>query len=188
MAVFPSVQPAYGTVIDPQWKTQISGYDTGSEQRMSKRQFAVIDFKLKFPHLSKADARLIWEFYMARRGAFEAFYVFAPESDEYKGLFVCEGDGVRDVFDLPGKSTSGRTLYRNGQVLASGFSYLTGTGQGGTDQIDFTVAPPAGDIYSIDMTCILRAKVRFKEDKLPKELFDYLLYSYGIDLKGLPGE
>jgi len=45
-----------------------------------------------------------------------------------------------------------------------------------------------GDIISIDMTCILRAKVRFKEDRLPKEFFDYLIYSYGIELVGLPGE
>jgi len=188
MAVFPDIKAAYGSQIDPRWKTIISGYDTGSEQRIAKRQFAVFDFKLTFPSLSKADAQSIWNFYNARRGAYEAFYIFAPESDTYSGLFVAEGDGSRDVFDLPGKFTSGRTLYKNGAVQSSGFAYLTGTGQGGADQVDFTTAPAAGDIISIDMTCILRAKVRFKEDRLPKEFFDYLIYSYGIELVGLSGE
>ncbi len=188
MAVFPAVQPSYGTIIDPTWRTQISGFDTGSEQRMSKRQFPIFDFKLKLPKLSKADATLIWAFYNARRGAYEAFYIFAPESDDYVGLFVAEGDATRTTFDLPGKSTSTRTLYRNGAVQSSGFSYLTGGGQGSADRVQFTVAPAVGDIISIDMTCILRVKARFKEDRLPKEYFDFMLYTFGIDLKGLPGE
>lgn len=188
MAVFPDVQAAYGSQIEPRWKTLISGYDTGSEQRIAKRQFAVFDFKLKFPSLSKADAQRIWNFYNARKGAFQAFYIFAPESDTYESLFVAEGDGSRDVFDLPGKFTSDRTLYKNGAMQSSGFAYLTGTGQGGVDQVEFTAPPAAGDIISIDMTCILRAKVRFKEDRLPKEFFDYLIYSYGIELVGLSGE
>jgi len=188
MAVFPSVQAAYGSQIDPRWKTNISGYDTGSEQRIAKRQFAVFDFKLKFPSLSKADAQSIWNFYNARKGAFQAFYIFAPESETHEGLFVAEGDGSRDIFDLPGKSTSTRTLYRNGQLQSSGFTYLTASGEGGADQVEFTTAPAAGDIISIDMTCILRAKVRFKEDRLPKEYFDHLIYAYGIELVGVSGE
>lgn len=187
MAVFPDVIPTYGSEIIPVFRTIISPFDTDNEQRVAKRQFAIFDVKVRFPRLSQADARLVWDFYCARKGSFQSFYWFAPESDEYKGLYVCTADGVTETFDLPGKSTASRTLYENGVVKSSGFSYLTGGGEGNADRIQFTGAPAAGNVYSIDMAGILRVKCRFREDRLPKEYFDHLLYQMGLDLKGLPG-
>lgn len=187
MAVFPDVIPTYGSEITPVYKTLISAFDTDNEQRIAKRQFAIFDVKLKFPSLAQADARLVWKFYCSQKGSFGGFYWFAPESDEYEGLYVCTADSAATTWDLPGKSTSSRVLYENGLTKSSGFSYLTGGGQGGADRIQFTGAPAAGNVYSIDFAGILRVKCRFKQDRLPKEYFDYLLYQMGLELKGLPG-
>lgn len=188
MAVFPDVIPDYGSTIEPRWRTLINSTDTDNEQRIAKRAFPVFDVRLKFGALSKANFALLWDFYCARRGSYEAFYWFAPESDTYKGLFVGIGTGSKTIWDLPGKSTSARTLYKNGQLQSSGFTYLTGGGEGGADRVQFDAAPANGDVLSVDFTGILRVKCRFENDRLTKEFFEILLYRSTIDLKGLPGE
>jgi len=186
MAVFPT-SPEYGypVVFTPVWNTLKSGYENGSEQRRQKWLYPKYDITIRFNALTEADAKTIYEFYMARNGSYESFYFFDPYAFNHVGLYVGTGDGVEDIFDIPGKSTSVYTHYENGDVVTSGFSVLTGGGDGEADRIDYTTAPPAGTIITIDFTGYLRAKVRFKDDAMDRNNFTTNLFRYGLELKGL---
>jgi hypothetical protein len=186
MAVFPDTpQYSYPVVLAPVWNTLKSQFDNGNEQRRQKWLSPKFDVQIAFKALELADAKTIYEFYMARKGSFEAFYFFDPYVFDHVGLFVVTADGSTTIFDIPGKSTSARTLYENGSEVSSGFSYLSGGGDGEADRISYTVAPTAGTIITIDFTGYLRVKCRFKEDNLNRENFTTALFKYGLELKGV---
>lgn len=186
MSVYPT-SPMYGypTVLTPVWNTLISGFENGSEQRRQKWVFAKYDVSVKYPALTLAEAKTLYEFYMARKGALGSFHFYDYYAIDHVGLYVGTGDGVTEIFDIPGSSTSSRVLYENGGVISSGFAYLTGGGDGSSDRVDYDTAPTLGTIITIDFTGFLRVKVRFALDKLNRENFTTILFKYGLELKGL---
>ncbi len=186
MAVFPdSIHHNPSFVFTPVWNTLKSKYENGNEQRRQKWLYPKYDVAVQFNALSQVDAKTIYEFYMARKGSYEAFYFFDHYSFDHVGLYVGTGDGSTDVFDIPGITTSARTLYENGSVISSGFSYLTGGGDGAADRVDYTTAPASGVIITIDFTGFVRAKVRFANDNLDRNNFMTNLFKYGLELKGV---
>lgn len=187
MDVFPDYpKPRDKASFTPVWNTTVSGpFKNGGEQRRSNMMFALYDVKQTYQALGVPEVQILWDFYMARKGALGAFWFFDFYVFEHKNLYVCTGDGSTTVFDLPGKSTSSRTLYANGTEITSGFSYLSGGGDGGADRVSFTVAPAEGMIHSIDFAGFLRAKVRFLHDRLSREDFFNELFNTGIELKGV---
>jgi len=195
MATFPTtILPLYPVTIEPVWDTVIHQTDGGAEQCRQKSLYARFDVTLKYGWLSASDAQTIWDFYQARKGAFEAFYFYDPAPGigaltSHENLYVDTGDGVTEVFDLPGKSTSSQTIYVDGhtQTLTTDYVILTGGGDGDADRVDFVSAPALGTAISCDFTGSLRIKCRFAEDRLSKELFMTVLFNYGIQLKGLAG-
>lgn len=193
MAIYPATpNPVYPIIIKPVWNTLITQFDSGAEQRRQKSLYPKFDVKLKYKGLSAADTQTLWDFYMARKGAFESFYFFDPAPDmsiatSYDNLLVGTGDGSTDIFDLPGKSTSSQTIYIDGVDQSGSFSILTGGGDGSADRVDFTTAPALGESISCDFTGQLRINCRFAHDELSKELFVRVLFNYGIELKGLAG-
>jgi hypothetical protein len=194
MTAWPDDIPlVYPVIIEPEWSTLISDVDVGGEQRRQKWLFAKYNVRFKCPRLSATQMQTVWDFYAASKGAHGAFYFFDPApligiTTSYKALYVGYGDETTSIFDLPGKSTSNRTLYINGTTQSSGFSYLTGGGSDGSDRVSFTSAPADGDIITVDFTGRLRVRCRFRDDRLPRELFIRKLFNFGIDLKGLGPE
>jgi len=195
MATFPeSIYPRYPIQIIPIWDTLIHTADSGAEQRRQKSLYPRFDVKFSLYGLSYSDAQTIWDFYMARKGAFEPFYWFDPSPDmgavtSYDDLLVGTGDDETEVFDLPGKSTSSQVIYVDGvtQTLTTDYVILTGGGSGSADRVDFVTAPATTDTISCDFAGKLRVYCRFAQDKLSKDLFIRLLYQFGIELKGLAG-
>ena len=53
--------------------TLISTGENGKERRRSKRSTQRREWKLKFGLLSDVEIALIWDFYLARKGAYESF-------------------------------------------------------------------------------------------------------------------
>ena len=196
MATFPEdVSLAYPIIIEPVWDTLIHMTDSGAEQRRQKSLYPRFDVKLRLSGVDTSDAQTIWDFYMARKGAFESFYFFDPTPDmgvatEYDDLYIGAGDGSTEIFDIPGKSTSSQVIYVDGvtQTLTTDYVILTGGGSGSADRVDFVTAPSLAQSISCDFTGKLRIKCRFAEDRLSKELFVRLLYNFGIELKGLSGD
>ena len=192
MAIFPdTITPIYPVIIEPEWDTIIHRFDGGGEQRRQKSLYPRFNVpNLKFKGLSGSEVQTLWDFYMARKGAFEAFYFFDPSINasivtSYDDLYVGTGDGTTDIFDLPGKSTSAQTVYVDGEEGV--YSILTGGGDGSADRVDFTTAPALGTSISCDFTGQLRIHCRFEHDKMSKEIFIRALHRVGVSLKGLPG-
>lgn len=193
MATFPEdPKPIYPLIVTPEWRTLISTAGTGKEQRRQKALFAVYDVTVRYRALSAAGVKTLWEFYMARKGAFEAFYIYdlallAAVSFNHSTLYCATGDGETTIFDIPGRSTSSHAIYANGveQDDPTDYGILTGGGESSSDRVEFTNAPAEGTIITCDFTGYLRIRSRFMHDRLPRELFLRNLFQYGIELKGL---
>jgi len=191
MAVYPETpRPVWPVIIEPEWGTLVSDFDSGAEQRRQKYTFPKYNATLSYHALTAANQQILWAFYMARKGDLEPFWFYDPAPafgvvTSHLGQYVGVGDAVIATFDLPGKSTSSRTLYVNGAAQSSGFSYLTGGGDGSADRVQFTSPPTLGDLITVDFTGQLRIRSRFAAARLSREIFIGLLFRYGIQLKGL---
>jgi len=193
MATFPeSPAPIYPLLVTPVYNTRIAETDGGKEQRRQKLSFPKFDVTVRYNALTYSHLQTLWDFYMARKGAYEAFYVYdltLLESISFNqdGLYAGTGDGSTEVFDIPGRSTSSVTVYKDGveQTLTTDYVLLTGGGASSADRIDFVTAPSAGEIITVDFTGYLRIRARFAQDRLTRELFIRNLFSVGIELKGL---
>lgn len=190
--VFPSINPTWPVAITPRWNTLVSEFDSGEEQRRQKLLYAVYDVNLTFPPLVDTDAQTVWEFYMARKGSVEAFYYYDPRpamgmTVNHDGLYVDTGDGATQVYDLPGKSTGSVSIYVDSvlQTLTTDYVLLTGGGDGSADRVDFVSNVADGGIITCDFTGELRIRCRFAQDNLSFELFEVLLHTIGIKLRGL---
>jgi len=193
MATFPEdPKPQYPLIVTPAWKTLISSIGTGKEQRRQKSLFPVYDVQVNYNVLSSVDTKTLWEFYMARKGAYEAFYIYdlsllASISFNHDGEYCGTGDAATEVFDIPGRSTSSHVIYANGvtQALTTDYVILIGGGESSSDRVDFVTPPATGVVVTCDFTGFLRIRARFEEDRLSRDGFNYNLFRYGISLKGL---
>lgn len=191
MAVFPETPlPVYPVSIEPEWRTIADEADSGAEQRRQKWLFAKWNASFRYDALTAADLSTHYAFYMARKGSYEPFWYFDPRPSlgmtvAHTDIYVGTGNGSTQTFDLPGKSTSSRTLYVDGVSQSTGFAYLTGGGDGSADRVTFTSAPADGAIITLDFTGILRMRVRFAVDRMSMELFQTVLQRLGVQLKGL---
>jgi len=195
MAIFPEeISMRYPFIIEPQWDTLTKEKDSGNEQRRQKSLYPRFNVRGLLSGIDSADMQTIWDFYMARKGAFESFYFFDPVPDlgivtSYQNLLIGTGDGSTGIWDLPGKSTSSQIIYIDGvtQTITTDYTILTSGGDGNADRVSFVSDPALGESLSCNFTGRLRVKCRFEKDKLPRELFSYLAFNFGIELKGLAG-
>ena len=186
MAQYPETpKPFYPALIEPEWKTLTSTFDSGREQRRQKWNYAKYNVTLNYTALSVADMNILWKFYQARKGAAESFYFYDIESTEHDSLYVGQGDSAIATFDIPGKTTSSQTIYIDGVSQGSGYTILVGGGSESSDRVQFTAAPVSGEIVTCDLTGFLRIPCRFLEDKMSRELFTYNFERTGLKLKGL---
>jgi len=193
MATYPEdPAPQYPLIVEPEWRTFIKNIETGAEQRSQKSLFPVYNVNVNYDILDESDAQIIWEFYMARKGAYEAFYIYdlallANIAFNHVSQYCGTGDGSTDIFDIPGRSTSSHAVYSDGILQADpgDYSVLTGGGVSNSDRVDFVTAPAEGKIITCNFTGFLRIRARFLHDKLPRSLFVYNLFKYGVELKGL---
>lgn len=170
------------------FRTLTSSYgQSGEEQSKQKWLYPKREVgPLQYTNIDKADAETLWQFYLDRKGAYEVFNFFDANSDNYEGEYVGTGDGSTTVFNLPGKSTSSRTVKIDGVSQTEGVDYTFSAlgGTDGADEITFGSAPNEGEYITIDFTGILKVQCQFKEDKLKYETFYNILTIIGIELKG----
>lgn len=79
LQTFPNIGPSYSVHKIPHFKTNIITYETGVEQRISRWATDRKRFKIHFDAIIKASADTILNFFIARKGAFEAFLWTNPE-------------------------------------------------------------------------------------------------------------
>jgi len=187
MAQYPtSPAPQIPYELTSNWKTIVSAFDSGVEQRRQKQTYPKYDVSLIYNALTVASFATLWNFYHARAGAFEAFYFYTLETTDWDGLFVGTGDDATVTFDIPGISTTNTLIYNNGTLVDSGdYTLLTGGGTESSDRITFDTAPAANAIITCDFTGYMRIRCRFEDDKMTKQGFAGALYRTGLKLKGL---
>lgn len=185
MAVYPeSPNPTFPYVIEPEWRTIVTEFDSGDEQRRAKWTYAHYNIRLSYYGLNSSAVANLYEFYMARKGAYEAFTFFDPlGASSHDGLYIGTGDGATTAFDIPGKQITGLAVYRNGTTIATTVSTAAGTD--GRDSLRFGTPPTSTQVLTCDFVGTLAVRCRFAEDRLSKQNFEKALFSAGIELKGL---
>lgn len=192
MATWPesSPTPRYPLAVTIRFNTLISSFDGGGEQRRQKLLYPQYDTVIKYDTITKTEAQTLYNFYIARQGSYEAFYIYDlsllllhtfVHTNQYMGT----GDGSTTIFDIPGRSTSSQTIYTDGADATSDGSILTGGGASSSDRFTFNTAPIIGMIITCDFAGYLRMRVRFQDDKLTRENFICGLYNMGTKLKGV---
>jgi phage-related protein len=159
--------------VEGRHRTLISKGPGGTERRRSKGPFEII-FKTSLPLPSVADALDVWAFYMARQGAFEAFYWSDPlckvgTVSVTNGSPVVTGTGTKfkataikgDFFKVAGEGTKYEIQSVDSDTQLTLTSNYTGSTQSGKEHE------------------IIRL-VRFTSDNLTREYFTAQFYRVPI--------
>lgn len=197
MAKFPeytSVAPVNPIRPRIRFKTLRSKFGTeGTPNRKQQWLYPKRDIVLQYNYITKTDAETLWEFYLARKGSYEAFNYFMPEPKstypDYTGEYVGIGDGSATVFNMPSKVATSVTIYIDGieYSQAGNPADVTFTSEGGidgADKIEFNSAPSSGAKITADFSGTLKLRVTFKEDYFDYEVFYDRLVNIGLELKG----
>lgn len=198
MAKFPevsSVPYAIPLKIEIEHKTLITNFDDlGAETRKQKWLYPKRNVYLGFNHVSKSEIETLWQFYIARKGATQAFAFFIPTLDSnpygYVDEYVGTGDGSTVIFNLPCRTSASRTLYvdsvsQDPDSSPPDYTFSALGGTDGEDKVTFTVAPTAGQRITLDFTGYLKIRCRFADDNLSWEEFYDRLVKSELKLKGL---
>lgn len=189
MAKYPETPvPQFPAEIRELWKTIVTPFDGGAEQRRQKQAFPKYDIDFVYAALRASEIAVLWNFYRSMRGSHGAFYCYFPEvsASFWAGLPVGIGDGIMTIFDLPGRNTSSQIIYNNGSVVDPGDrTILIGGGAEGSDRVEFALAPAENAILTCDFAGFFRNRCRFEDDSMSRHWFQYALFRTGIKLKGL---
>jgi len=192
MALFPAYSTVeYGNPVveEMQFKTLFSNFDDlGEERRKRKWLYPKRLITLQYNNITKANGRTLFNFYIARSGAYDAFTFFKYELETYTGEYVGTGDGSTVVFNLPAKTSATYTLYVDDvEQTAGGTDWTFGAlgGADGCDKATFEAAPASGTRITYDFTGYLKIRCRFKEDNMSFETFMNTYRTVGIKLQGL---
>lgn len=198
MAEFPSyVTIGLRNPLDFQirFKTLKSKFDDlGKTQHKQKWLYPKYNINLVYEYITKSQIETLWEFYLARKGSYEAFNFFIPEPEStyptYTGIYIGTGDGTTETFNLPCKTSSNRTVYHDALPYEEDveYNFTAGGGEDGADKIDFSdssmTAPANGVRLTMDFTGILKIRCRFMEDILNYSMFWDRVASSKLILEG----
>lgn len=174
--------PAFGLKEDIEFSTLIFQADSGKEKRRSKWSKPIRTLDTWLENENEEAVNLIWEFFKARKGKFDTFWVKFPTSFKVPGEAVGAGNGSQTVFNLdyfPVVLSSAK-VYLNGILQVSGYT-ISNDLTNEIAKITFNVAPGAGVVITADYEYYIQ--VRFDDDKLSRELVQYKLYNTTLKLK-----
>jgi uncharacterized protein (TIGR02217 family) len=186
--------PDYSMVESIEFNTEITMFESGVEQRRKRRANGLRTFSLTYDLLDQSEMDDLWDFFIARAGRFDAF-LYRDFLNDYlieKEVPTGTQDGLNTDFSLskkfivePSDATfdpvaTPVTIYKNGVLLVEGPDFTVSYGTG---EITFAVGPQATD--NIVATYEFYYLVRFLEDKMSKDLFEYIVYRTGVKLREL---
>jgi len=174
--------PAFGLKEDIEFSTLIFQADSGKEKRRSKWSRGIRTLDTWLENESDAAVNLIWEFFKARKGKYDTFWVKFPTSFKVTGEMVGAGNGTQTIFNLDyfPVDVSSVKVYLDGILQVSGHT-VTNDLTNEIAKITFSLAPGASVVITADYEYYIQ--VRFDDDKLSKELVQYKLYNTTLKLK-----
>jgi len=194
MALYPSYETIpYANPVTEEilFKTLFSNFDDlGEERRKKKWMYPKRAISLQYNNINMIQGRTLFQFYLDRHGAYEAFTFFKYEVEIYTGEYISTGDGSTVLFNLPCKNSSARTVYLDGDTQTEGTSahdyiYSALGGTDGCDKVTFNTAPTSGKRITIDFAGKLKIRCRFKEDNMGFDTFMSRLRTVGAELHGV---
>ena len=195
MVAFPdiltSVSPRNPLDQGMEYKTLVSQFDSGQETRKQKQLYVRRQLNLQYKYIDKADAKILWQFFQARKGKFEAFNLFFPFKSDYLGEYVGTGDGLQTNWNAPSRGAYLVSVYLDGDEQVGNGTNYTLTQQGGADGadlIEFVSAPSIGAQITMDFTGYLKICARFDEDLMEWQTFFDKFATTGLKIKGLLNE
>jgi hypothetical protein len=190
MAQFPTTpKPQLPYNLETEWRTIVSAFDSGNEQRRQKWDFPKYNVSLNYNALEATSVNTLWDFYQDRKGSYEAFHFYTLEAATWT-VYVGTGDGTATVFDLGGQNSTLINVYFNGASQSTAnWSLTTGGGESSSDRISFssvaTCIPASTDVITAKFAGNMRIRCRFDTDKMSKQAFEAALFKTGLNLKGL---
>ncbi len=174
--------PEFGLHEDVEFSTLVFQADSGKEKRRAKWSRPIRTVSCSLNNQSEAGIGLIWEFFKARQGKYDPFWVKFPTSYKVAGEAVGVGNGVQTVFPLDyfPIDTASFKGYANGVLVTSGYTVANDL-TNEVSKITCSTPPAAGVIITADYEYYVQ--VRFDDDKLSKELVQFKLYNTGLKLK-----
>jgi len=150
-----------------EWRTEISTFEDGSEQRRSKWSAARREFNLRLNPWSDQKTQEIWDFFNARKGAYEGFNFYQNIFWQY----VNTGDDATKIY----------TVHEAAYVALSTVMYLDGVATTAFAEttpasgiVTFTDNVPNGVVIRADYKHSIA--MRFVNDTLSFEEFSLALY------------
>jgi len=191
MALYPDVVSSICAVypLDEtiNFNTLINKFDKNNETRKAKSNFPTRDISIRYEAIDDSDIATLYQFYIARKGSYEAFNFFYPESTSYSSEYVGIGDGSTTEFNLPSKLATSYTVYID-SASTTAYTFSSRGGADGADKITFTTAPNDGSVITFSFTGYLKVHCRFNDDNMSYSNFSYQLFNTGLKLKGLLNE
>lgn len=171
-----------------EFRTLASEYESGKAVTKQKWLFPRRSFPLKYQYITVANARTLWQFFIACKGKHLPFNFFHLFESTYLGEYVGTTDGTTLIYNLPSKMASGYTVYVGSVAKTGGgvdYTFTATGGEDGADKITFAAAPAPGQYITIDFTGRLKVRCKFGEDLMSFDTFYNRLVTTGLTLKGL---
>ncbi len=172
---------------DIQYKTLVSQFESGKEQRRQKWALPIRIFHLRLEARTPSEMEDIWYFYKQRKGIYDSFWWENENESPIEDELLGSGDGSTTVFqtDHYPVPSGGVSAYLKDvetgvdtDIPSGDYTLLRVSGT-----LTFAGAniPAAGKyVYADYRWCY---KVRFLEDIMSKDLFAYKVYNLSLNLK-----
>ena len=163
-----------------QFNTLLTKYEDGKEQRRKKWSTPKRTYQIQLRGRTNTVMDQVWSFYNARSGAFDTFYFENPNESPVTGEIVGTSNGSTTQFGLD-----------NFPLPSGGITSLTVGSITYTENINYTLARTTGVItfdvapsgsQTITASYPFCRIVRFSEDNLDRELFNFKLYNGSMGL------
>lgn len=189
MAVYPSVnilEPMEETI---EFDTKITTTKSGIEYRRSMRARPIYSVSVRHDKLTDATIDTLYNFYVARKGAYDPFMFLYPSSLVREKYYLGIGNGVTTTFKAPFKynETTTFSLYKVSpenvtyEIASADYTITEGTDNVATVVLDSPMT--ANWVVVANITSKPYIKMRFSEDSLTRQYFSALISSVGIKLR-----
>lgn len=174
-----SVNLSFGEDIG--YNTLVTQYEDGKEQRRKKWSQPKRRYSISLRGRTDTEMQQVWDFYNSRSGAYETFYFKNPNDNPVNDEVLGTGNGSNLNFQLVN------------YPLPSGSITLTVDGTPKTETTHYTLTRSTGAIIfnspdvplsgdEVSATYDFCRVVRFTDDKLSRELFNFKLYNADLGL------
>jgi len=177
-----TLTPEFGIEESIEFHTLITPMEDGKTRTRAKWNYGLRNYKLQLYVYSKTSMDVIWDFFIARKGAYDPFLIKIPTEFQVTLEAIGTGNGIATIFvldEFPVDTTAGTfTMYVNG---TSATATLQNNFYGEYSTVTFSSAP--GDGLAITGDYEFCFYVRFVADKFSRELVAYQLLNAGMELR-----